>query len=340
MRAILHIGTEKTGSSSLQAWLSAAASDLRQRRVHCCVSGGRGNNRALAAAFMAEDESDDFLRMHALVEPAARAAWRAEFLERLRKEVASCGAETFIISSEHFHSRLLDPLQVQALADFLRPLFTEIEVRVYLRRQDELALSFYSQKLRAGFIPPTILPLANIRRPRSTPPPFFDFDALLTRWASAFGAAAVKPALYDRDALRGGDVVSDFRHYARLPQLPVSLPAPVNTALPAPAQAALLRFNESCAGDRESRDRHRPLREALVAFLQARATGASLLPTRAEAREFYDAFAPGNARVARQWFGRERLFDESFERYPSEPEAVDWEQAATLLAGFAASRTG
>ncbi|MEJ2523509.1 MAG: hypothetical protein P8080_11660, partial [Gammaproteobacteria bacterium] len=69
---------------------------------------------------------------------------------------------------------------------FLQPLFEEVRVRVYLRRQDELALSFYSQKLRAGFIPPSIMPLANLKRPRQ---PYFDFDALLSRWAAVFGEA-------------------------------------------------------------------------------------------------------------------------------------------------------
>jgi hypothetical protein len=338
VRAVLHIGTEKTGSSSLQAYLSRGAGELARSGVHCCTSAGRGNNRALAAAFMEPGESDDYTRLHGLDDTGARASWRAEFLEAFAAEVASCRADVFVVSSEHFHSRLLEPAQVAGLAAFLDPLFDDIQVRVYLRRQDELALSFYSQKLRAGFIPPTILPIANVRRPRRNPPPYFDFEALLGRWADAFGEAAVHPCLYDRGVLQGGDVVSDFCQFAGLPLLDLALPEPVNTALSAPAQAALLRFNECCAGDRESRDRHRSTRDALAAYLQAHGTGASVLPPRAEAEEFYAAFAAGNAAVARRWFGRDRLFAEDFSRYPETPAPVDWERAAELLAGFAASR--
>ncbi|KGE04731.1 hypothetical protein [Pseudohaliea rubra] len=339
MRAVIHIGTEKTGSSSLQAYLCSGAGELAVAGVHCCTSAGDGNNRALVTAFMDLEESDDYTRLHGLDDTETRAAWRAAYLEAFEAEVAACTADLFVISSEHFHSRLLAPAQVAALAAFLRPLFDDIQVRVYLRRQDELALSFYSQKLRAGFIPPTILPLANVRRSPRTPPPYFDFQALLERWADAFGEAAVYPCLYDRSLLQGGEVVSDFCHFAALPLLDVVLPSPVNTALSAPAQAALLRFNECCGGDRESRERHRPTRNALAAYLQAHGAGRSVLPARAEAEEFYAAFAAGNAAVARRWFGREQLFNEDFSRYPEAPAPVDWERAAALLAGFAAGQS-
>ena len=286
---------------------------------------------------MGDAESDDYTRLHGLDDAETRAPWRSSFLAAFEEEVRNCEAGVFVISSEHFHSRLLKSSQVASLAAFLGPLFDDIRVRVYLRRQDELALSFYSQKLRAGFIPPTILPLANVRRPRRAPPPYFDFHALLCRWADAFGEHAVHPCLYDRAALHQGDVVSDFCHFAGLPLPDVMPPEPVNTALGAPAQAALLRFNECCAGDRDSRERHRPTRDALAAWLQVHGAGVSVLPRRTEAEEFYAAFAEGNGAVARRWFGRELLFNEDFSRYPEEPDPVDWERAASLLAGFAAS---
>jgi len=335
VRAVIHIGTEKTGSSSLQSYLSKTSDELARRGIHCCTSAGAGNNRALVAAFMGAGESDDYTRLHGLDDPGARKAWRERFIESFLAEVAACSGHTFVISSEHFHSRLVDGDSIVSLAAFLRPLFDDIQLRVYLRRQDELALSFYSQKLRAGFVPPSIMPLANLKRPRQ---PYFDFEDLLSRWATAFGAEALHPALYDRKRLQGGDVVCDFCDFAGLPLIDVALPEPVNTSLSAPAQAALLRFNECCAGDRESRDRHRSTRDALAAWLQAHGAGASVLPRRAEAEAFYGAFADGNAAVARRWFGRERLFSEDFTRYPEAPEPVDWERAASLLAGFAASR--
>ena len=103
MRAVLHIGTEKTGSSSLQAYLSRGAGELARSGVHCCSSAGHGNNRALAAAFMDPGESDDYTRLHGLDDEAARASWRAAFLEAFAAEV---GGDGFI--KRHFITAIAD----------------------------------------------------------------------------------------------------------------------------------------------------------------------------------------------------------------------------------------
>jgi hypothetical protein len=342
MRLILHIGTEKTGSTAIQQHLLENRDSLTARGVRVCESLGSGNHRALVAAFMPVGAEDDYLRALAFDSEEARAAWRSETLDAFRKEVdaARDACDTLVVSSEHFHSRLLQPVSVQALADFLQPLFRDIEVLVYLRRQDEMALSFYSEKLRAGYVPPDILPLRNVQRRKAGLPPYFDFEGLLDRWASAFGEANVSPRLYQRERFTGGDVVSDFFAAAGLGAVVSRLPRAANPALSSAAQAALRLFNQRCGGnDVAVRDRHRATRHALVAHLQAQDAGdRGVLPVADEAEAFHTAFSASNARVAQRWFGREALFPEDFSSYPDAAPVTDWAAAAELLADFLAAR--
>ena len=292
---------------------------------------------------MPDDFHDDFLRARGLLDSDARNAWRAEFLEAFaaEAEAAKADADVFVVSSEHFHSRLLEACSVKQLAAFLDRLFSDVSVVCYLRRQDEMALSFYSEKLRAGFIPPEILPLRNLRRRQGTLPPFFDFESLLDRWSEAFGPRRLSPRLYQTESLFHGDVVQDFFQLADLGPPEIRLPSAANASLCLAAQAALRRYNEICGGqDVAARDRHRPNRQALVAYLQAQGgQDRGQLPTREDARAFYGAFAASNNRVAARWFQRAQLFQEDFSVYPEQSQAVDWEAVASLFAGFAASQS-
>lgn len=342
MRLILHIGTEKTGSTAIQQHLLANRAVMAEGGAHLCESAGQGNHRALVAAFMPDDFHDDFLRARKLVDRDVRDVWRERLLEAFaaEAEAARARADVFVVSSEHFHSRLLEPASVARLAAFLHPLFTEVSVLCYLRRQDEMALSFYSEKLRAGFVPPEILPLRNVRRRQGSLPPYFDFEALLDRWSDAFGPSSVAPRLYQADSLVAGDVVLDFFRVAGLGTPDARMPEAANPALCLAAQAALRRYNEMCGGqDVAARDHHRRNRQALVRYLHTQPGGdRGQLPLREEARAFYTAFAAANSRVAARWFERDRLFHENFSVYPETPQSVDWEAVAALFAGFLASK--
>ena len=50
-----------------------------------------------------------------------------------------------IFSNEHCHSRLTEHRHIQKLSDLLSKYFESITILVYIRRQDEMARSAYSQ---------------------------------------------------------------------------------------------------------------------------------------------------------------------------------------------------
>ncbi len=75
-------------------------------------------------------------------------------------------------------------------------------VIVYLREQLDYMLSSYSQMIKAKHTRRTLKEYARTFRP--------DYCGFLSSWVSAFGRNAVRPRIYDRSSLIGGDIRQDF----------------------------------------------------------------------------------------------------------------------------------
>ena len=240
MRCILHIGTEKTGSTSLQTALSVNREHLSERGIFYSKAAGSLNSRALAAAFC-QYSSDDYLARLGIEGAAQHDSWRNNLLDKIRDEAltAQTGHDTFLLSSEHFSSRLVSDEQIASLKSFLLTLFTDFNVACYLRRQDRMAVSRHNEVLRSGFAEP-ILP--NVQASESLPL-LFDFEALLSRWSKLAGQSALKPRIYDKKALVNGDVVDDFSKTFLDTSLPEKPLRQANVGLSKPAQDALHMFN-------------------------------------------------------------------------------------------------
>ena len=337
MRCILHIGTEKTGSTSIQRFLLNNREALHATGVHVCTSAGNGNNRAMPAAFISDNIEDDFINQNNLQDADTRKAWKREACESITAEVlqAKQSADVFVVSSEHFHSRLVKTEDILELHAFLSPLFDEIKVVCYLRRQDRMSVSRYSQSLKAGFV------RYRFFRPDVTPqchdlPLYFDFQALLDRWAHVFGEENIVPRIYSHDALVNGDVLDDFLHVTGIEHAGAIKPAKRNAALSGEAQATLLRINRSM--EKVNTASANALRKEIVSFLELNRAGQAGKPERAEAEFFYHAFDASNEAVARRWFGRNKLFDDDFSEYPVKKTVVDSDRILDILVEFMLGR--
>jgi len=336
MRCILHIGTEKTGSTAIQEYLYSHKVKLKGIGVHVCTSVGKGNNRALPAAFMSDLKVDDFIRSNKIEDLNTRHSWKSKLLKGFSAEVVKSrkNASVFVISSEHFHSRLQTPVEVRELCAFLATLFDEVEVICYLRRQDEMALSRYSEALRTGHVPASPLPRAVFKGKNNFLPPYFNFQSLMERWADAFGEDCIKPRVYSRAQLLNGDIVTDFLAAAGI-DIAHSIDKKQekkNIALSAEAQAILLGVNKKFR--EEGVAPAIPLRERLIEYLEQNAPGESRLPSASRAQEFYSFFEASNSMIARRWFNRETLFDTDFSQYPEKATIAATAKVAEILAGF------
>lgn len=311
--AILHIGTEKTGTTTLQAFLKQNRAALDRNGFHHPEFAGRINHTGLTA-YASDDDVRDDLRIDLGIHDADDlAVFRRRFEVEAADEIARHRERVFVFSNEHCSSRLTTPGEVARLRDFLARHFERITVTVYLRRQDQVAVSLYSTLLKFGGDRWEILPDPRLR---ST---YWDYDRLLALWADAFGAENVVPRIFDRAELFGGSVVSDFVRQWGLGQGFGDV-RDTNESLQPHAGEFLRRLNTAFPG--YVNGEFNRMRGELGARIGTLFPGRGPKPARAEAIAFYRKFAAPNEAVRARWFpSRATLFSEDFSGYPEEAES-------------------
>lgn len=307
-RAILQIGTEKTGTTSLQCFLAANRERLAARGRIYPRFCGESNHTRLAAYAMSPEKRDPIRGALGVHGPEGVEAFRAQLRKAAAEELA--GGATAIFCSEHCHSRLTSAAEVETLRDLLAPHFDEIAVSVYLRRQDQIALSLYSTMLKSGGVEIDLLPRAG------EDSLYFNYDRLLRLWEDAFGARHVHVRLFDRSALVGGDVVQDFlAAWDFGPIADYIAPRDQNGSIEPRAQGFLRWINPHL----KPRAPHgiEAIRGPIVARLEREFEGRGARPSRAAAQAFYARFRPSNEAVRARHFPQSAtLFDENFDGYP------------------------
>ncbi|WP_155838633.1 hypothetical protein [Arthrobacter castelli] len=208
-QCILHIGTEKTGSTSIQEFLFRNRNELLQRGYLYpgALTGARHRPNHVALPTYAQNNAKmDGLRRSAGIRSSHDIdKYRAVIEQSLEEEVRSTkGVRVLVLSNEHCSSRLMEVAEVERLISLLKQFVQSISVIVYLRRQDEMALSVYSTQIKAG--KPGGDPFVNAQNRGE----FYNHDILLTRWEQVVGGENITVRTFDRSRMIGKDVIGDF----------------------------------------------------------------------------------------------------------------------------------
>lgn len=315
MKVTLHIGTEKTGTTSIQNALNRDRDTLAARGILYPRLFGSSNHMEVAVAAMDPDAGDELQMIELGRQDCSHREYVARLKSRLIEELDAGAYDQIVISNEHCHSRLRHLAAIRRIVELVDVSPEEFEIIVYLRRQDRLAVSLYSTRLKLGGRG-EVFPMVR----DTNLPHYYDFARLLSLYSEVFGPQRIRVRLYDRHRLDGGDVVSDFYRMAGLGIEPATRPR-ANPSLSRQQVLFLERFNDAFPMIRDGRINDE--RGPIFAAIRKAGLGEPFMPPRNEAEAFYAHFRPGNAEVRAGYFpdlDRETLFDEDFSDYPSDPQ--------------------
>lgn len=189
----IHIGTGKTGTTSIQSTLYNSREYLRACGVKYADSGRNGiNHHALcfnSFAYRTGRLSKEHLKSN---------------FDKLRQELKVTNCERIVVSSEDYPG--LDSAEVSELINYFSDL-AEVHVIVYLRRQDLFLESWYAQIIKAGEIQSEISVLQKELEREN----FLDYYSLVERWSDKLSSKShihVRP--FERSSFYNQDIVLDF----------------------------------------------------------------------------------------------------------------------------------
>jgi hypothetical protein len=176
----LHIGTHKTGTSALQAFLVNRAEALGARGLHYVQSGLDGGNahHALPWSIRGLYGGD------------------ADVWENVRAELAGLPDTNAVISTEGLW--FAHAAEAKAQLEGVR----DIRIVMYLRRQDKYLQSLYKQAVTGGR-------KMDFEEWRSRHSDRGDYLAVVRQWADAFGPESIVLRPYERNGVRV-DTTVDF----------------------------------------------------------------------------------------------------------------------------------
>lgn len=201
LHLVLHIGTRKTGTSSLQFFLR----DNRRRLIDLGhlypESPGRARHERFGLFLKSDEELKRSIEWHRQ-RYARPSRFRQSFRQRLLREIEESGLSNVLLSDEILFES--SDFALQRLGRFTRRYAESLRVVVYLRRQDDYLTSLYQQEVKTG----------EVRRldswVRQEPTDGYDYHARLRTWRRLVGPTDMVVRRFEPGAWEGGSLHQDF----------------------------------------------------------------------------------------------------------------------------------
>ncbi len=306
---ILHIGTEKTGTSTLQEFFYQNKLNLAKNDIFFPETFGKKNHIKLSAYACSDNKKDDVRKALGLINLTLIKDFRHKIDTSFQKEIKNQNCRKLLLSGEHMQSRLTSVEEIQFLKNFLDNFVFRYKVVIYLRSQLDVAISLYTTHCQTGGIRKTVLEEVDKNNL------YYNYEKLIDRWSQVFGSENLIIRLYNRDELLEGDIKKDFISVLGLNWNNFEDVENINESLNADAQRFLIEINPFLP--RFIDDKLNKERRNIVELVSHNRKGKGLLPSREQAENFVKIFDDSNERVRQKWFPeRKKLFEVDFSIYP------------------------
>jgi len=303
---VLHIGTEKTGTTAIQEFLRLNAKRYTDKGVIIPGYLGWSNHSLFTCCFYSSQRKDEISLMHGMNDIEARSRIRDETLTRLKDQVSGSTSAKFIISSEHLHSRLTDELEIESLFEFASPLFNSVEVLLYIRKPIDTAVSSWSTSVKSGSCSTSL--------PNPSNPYIHNLcmhKESIMRWSKYFGESNVHVRLFRKDVFFRNDLICDFAASCGI-DFPdnMILPPKVNEKLGFDGILFLSEINKQVPAVLD--DRINPARRNLCSYFEQHfSRSPSYIPSINEVVEYSEYYRHSDQWVKRKYFNHlDSLWDD------------------------------
>lgn len=287
----LHIGTAKTGTTSIQHFMSANRAGLLEQGIIYPQTRSR-NNHAAFAAYAVGDDGRNNLGIRGFLDVPQ---FGEQLCQELDHELQASTASTILFSTERFSSAQVTESAIERMAALCTRYAARTKIIVYLRDQIDYLVSWYGQNIKGGAAKPSPFKIgANTDR--------IDYAALLEPWRKTFGRENMIVRRFERSDFVDGDLLSDFAALISCDISAFARAEPLNEALGARELAFLRAFNARIP--RRVEGKKNPAGRSLVqALVRLSEPGRRLTVSPDVAEEIAKEFEESNRRVSEEYFG-------------------------------------
>ena len=318
----IHIGTEKTGTKSIQHFLKVNQKAILREGVCYPTTNAKQNGSQWEFVTVSHPSpwTMDVGRVCNVTNNEDKAEFTASFTELLNRQFRLASkADTLLISSEHFHSRLNTDSMVTNLKAYLDQWAENYKIIVYFRRQDQLALSHFSTRIKSGYKgrDPMMPPVGYLT-------PYYQYDLLAERWGKVFGHNNISAGLYSDILTTDGSILKDFCKRVGVKSENKKIPVrKLNSSL----NSTGLNFIQSLNFNLQKypTKNNRKTQSELIEVVSELCPGRVFPIGRQKAKDFYEHYKKGNECLRQSLFSNypAPLFKESFEDYPEIEDNFD-----------------
>jgi hypothetical protein len=289
----LHIGIEKTGTSTLQLLGHENRKLLAEHGLLYPNAGARVAHAGLTLYALQDTRRNVLRTAFGLQSDEDVKEFNATLMGKLRAEARRRDCAKILLSNEHLSSRVTEVRDIRRLIDGLRTVCPTIRVIVYLRPQHELVLSMYSTAVKGGRSTP-------LRIGHKEHTHYFNFDRMLAGWEEVLGIQNIYVRLFRPEAFFGGSLVNDFFHAMGMtPPAGLEIPDTLNKSYDADTLQFARIGNEILP---KAERRGSGLQGGFLYALAQVSTGPKFTAAGRELADLDKSFRESNARVARRYF--------------------------------------